>query len=70
MSEKFPSQIPEQEPCYGKILFDRSKYFHGIGFDFLRLKSILEKGILSEQAAQQENINFKRNYGGYNCLNR
>lgn len=66
MSEKFPSQTPEQEPRYGEILLDRSKSFHGIGFDFLRLKSIMEKGILSEQEAQKENINFRRNYGGYN----
>lgn len=66
MSEKFPSQLPEQEPRYGEILFDRSKYFHGIGFDFLRFKSIMEKGILSEQEAKQENISFRRNYGGYN----
>ncbi len=64
--EKFPSQNPEQKPRYGDILYDRSKSFHGIGFDFLRMKSILEKGILSEQAAQQENIDFRRNYGGYN----
>jgi len=27
MSEKFPSQTPEQEPRYGEILFDRSKFF-------------------------------------------
>lgn len=66
MSEKSPSQNPEQELRYGEILFDRSKYFHGIGFDFLRLKSIMEKGILSEQSAQQENIDFRKNYGGYN----
>jgi hypothetical protein len=64
--ENFPSQNSEKEPKYGEILYDRSKSFHGIGFDFLRMKSILEKGILSEQAAQQEGVSFKRNYGGYN----
>ncbi len=69
MSEKFPSQIPEQEPRHGEILLDRSKSFHGIGFDLLRLKSILEKGIVSEQEAQKENINFRRNYEGYNLGN-
>lgn len=30
------------------------------------MKSILEKGILSEKEAQKENINFRRNYDGYN----
>jgi len=59
-------QNPETEPKYGEILYDRSKVFHGIGFDFIRLKSILEKGILSEQAAKGEGVDLKRNYGGYN----
>lgn len=66
MSEKLISQTPEHDPRYGEILFDRSKSFHGIGFDFLRLKSILEKGILSELEARQENVNFTRNYGAQN----
>jgi len=52
---------------YGEVLFDHSKAFHGIGFDFLRLKSILEKGILSEQEARQQKVSLVRNSPrGYN----
>lgn len=56
----------EQKEQYGEILYDRSKNFHGISFDLLRLKSILEKGILSESAAAREKTEINRNYGGYN----
>ncbi len=56
----------EKEPQYGEILLDRQNVFHGIGFDFIRLKGILEKGILSEQAAMREDLDLKRNYRGYN----
>ena len=38
--------------------------FHGIGFDFAKLESILEYGILSEYSAKKQGINLSRNYHG------
>ena len=56
---------PEKKQ-YGEILEDRSKIFHGIGFDLIRLKKILDNGILSEKAAVDRGVDITRNYGGYN----
>lgn len=61
--EGIESQKPEQR---GEILMDKSKLFHGIGFDLIRYKSILEHGILSENAAYEKGVNIKRNFQGYN----
>jgi len=61
-----PENAIEQEPKYGEILYDKSLVFHGVGFDLIRLHNILEKGILSEQAAQTKGVELTRNYGGYN----
>lgn len=51
---------------YGKIFFDDTKLFHGIGFDLLRFISIMRYGILSEHAAKELNIDMPRNFPGYN----
>ena len=51
---------------YGELLYDKSKLFHGIGFDLIRLKRILEHGIFSENAAREKGLSVARNYGGYN----
>ena len=40
--------------------------FHGIGFDFAKLESILEYGILSEYAAKKQGIKLSRNFHGNN----
>ena len=61
-----PENAMEHEPKYGEILYDKSLVFHGVGFDMIRLRNILEKGILSEQAAQAKGMELTRNYGGYN----
>lgn len=39
---------------------------HGIGWDFSKLESILDNGILSKYAASSENINISRNFNGNN----
>ncbi|MDD3101567.1 MAG: hypothetical protein PHE59_00235 [Patescibacteria group bacterium] len=65
-SEKKEGLTKEEEPRYGEILYDKSLVFHGVGFDLTRLRSILEKGILSEQAAQAKGLELTRNFGGYN----
>lgn len=61
-------QTKEKVP-YGEILRDRQNIFHGIGFDFIKLKGILENGILSEEAAKEKGVSLSRNYGGYNLKN-
>ena len=43
--------------------------FHGIGFDYFKMMSILENGILSMNAAKDMGIEIKRNYGGFNDNN-
>lgn len=58
-------ESPEKKQ-YGEILEDRSKIFHGIGFDLIRLQRILDNGILSEKAAAEKGVDITRNYGGYN----
>ncbi|GEM_PF-6237042 len=60
------SEVQPKERQYGEVLLDKSKLFHGVGFDTIRFKSILEHGILSENAASQRGMNHTRNYGGYN----
>jgi len=40
--------------------------FHGIGWDFFKLNSILENGILSQYAMNKKNINAPRNFYGNN----
>jgi len=44
------AEIPKEKQ-YGEVLRDKSKLFHGVGFDTIRLKSILQHGILSENTA-------------------
>lgn len=50
------------------MFYDDFNYFdcHGIGFDFFKMVSILENGILSEKTAQAKGIDIKRRFGGYN----
>ncbi len=64
-----PKNAKEHELKYGEILYDKKLVFHGIGFDIPKLRSILENGILSEQAAQSKGVKLTRNYGGYNLEN-
>lgn len=40
--------------------------FHGIGFDFFKLESILKKGILSHHEAIKQNVDMVRNFNGNN----
>lgn len=40
---------------------------HGIGFDFSKLESILDSGILSTTAALNKGIELSRNFQGNNC---
>lgn len=40
--------------------------FHGIGFDFFKLESILKNGILSKFQATKENVDMVRNFNGNN----
>ena len=40
--------------------------FHGIGWDFYKLESILENGIVSQYVGQQNNLTLSRNYNGNN----
>lgn len=62
-------ELAESSSNYGEILLDRSLLFHGIGFDFARLKGILHHGILSEDEARQRGVRFIRNYDGFNLAN-
>lgn len=60
------NSIQEKHP-YGEILLDRSKCFHGLGSDFLRMISILENGLLSKDTADHAGVGIARNHkGGYN----
>ncbi len=54
----------ELEDQIGKDLF-----FHGIGFDFYKLDSILEYGILSKNMMEQKQINSSVNFNGNNFGN-
>jgi len=58
-------ESPEKKQ-HGEILEDKSKIFHGIGFDLIRLQRILDNGILSEEAASEKGVDITRSYGGYN----
>lgn len=56
----------EKQP-YGEILFDKSKFFHGVGSDLLRMISILQNGILSKDEAENTRVKITRNNShGYN----
>jgi len=55
------SANPKQE-----LLQDKSKYFHGIGFDLPRIPKILKIGILNEKDALAQNANIQRNTRGFN----
>lgn len=44
----------------------RGSCFHGISFDFFKLKSILTYGILSAQEMKNQNLNIPRNFEGGN----
>ena len=48
------------------ILEDFNIAFHGISFDYFKMLSILQTGILSYDAALDGGIVINRNYGGYN----
>ena len=58
------------ERCYSKFSKLQKKElitcFHGIGFNFATLDSILEYGILSNYAKKNMNLTPGRNYSGYN----
>jgi hypothetical protein len=66
MNPDSSSEFQPKESQYGEVLLDKSKLFHGVGFDTLRFKSILEHGILSERAATEKGIALNRNFGGSN----
>ena len=46
--------------------FKNNDLFHGIGFNYYTLESILKYGILSKKEAVKENIPLAKNYDGYN----
>lgn len=46
--------------------FKNNDLFHGIGFNYYTLESILKYGILSKKEAVKENIPLTKNYDGYN----
>lgn len=48
------------------ILENNNISFHGINFDYFKMLSILQSGILSLNAALDNGIYLNRNYGGYN----
>lgn len=50
---------------YGKESKD-NVCFHGIGWDFSKLESILENGIVSQYVANQNSLSLSRNYNGNN----
>lgn len=66
MSPDSGAELQPKERQYGEVLQDKTKIFHGVGFDTLRFASILEHGLLSERAAQARGHQITRNYGGYN----
>lgn len=45
---------------------NKCECFHGIGFDFFKLQSILKRGILSSFEATREKIDIVRNFNGNN----
>lgn len=58
--------ITEEEKAYNKnctapILCD-DNCFHGIGFDTLKLYSILKHGILCEREAKKQNVYYNQNF--------
>ena len=48
------------------ILEDSNIAFHGINFDYFKMLSILQTGILSQNSAALLGVNIDRNYGGFN----
>lgn len=53
-----------------KFLNNNGDYacFHSIGFDFFRINSILENGIVSKYASMKKGINIKINFDGNNNM--
>lgn len=45
---------------YGDILYDQNLYFHGIGADIFRVKTVFSEGILSQMAAREKNSRHPR----------
>lgn len=48
------------------ILNDPKYIFHGVGFDTLSLRKILQHGLLSEQASKDMDVKISKNNIGYN----
>ena len=48
------------------ILENGNIAFHGINYDYFKMMSILQYGILSENAARSYGLSINRNYGGFN----
>ncbi len=64
--ENLGNNVQEKQP-YGEIFFDKSKCFHGVGLDFLRMISVLENGLLSKNAAMGIGVEISKNHSiGYN----
>lgn len=41
-------------------------FYHSVGFNIVKLESILKNGLVSEKYAIENNIDFARNFSGYN----
>lgn len=46
--------------------YNDNTLLHSVGFNIFKLESIFENGILSFNEAKDKNINYARNYSGYN----
>lgn len=60
------SQLSKGEYNGQNICYDLNGCFHSIGFDFFKIKSIINYGILSFDAAKNRNIVFTKNFPGGN----
>lgn len=49
-----------------KYNYNDNTLIHSIGFNFAKLESILQNGILSQNKAKEMSIPYARNYQGYN----
>lgn len=58
--------IEERNFSISELEYTESDCLHSIGFDFFRLTSVLDKGILSYKRMQMEQMTFPKNFEGGN----
>lgn len=61
-------RLKNNNHCYNNLInkYGKNLYLHGVGYDFLKLESILQNGILSKNMIREKGISSAKNYEGYN----